>query len=426
MKKSFVLISLLSLLLSCSSNHNINSNPDNLITSQSFNSGDDVRSAFLEQGYNNFEKFPETKKLFLDWKPESAEALKFKQQLATQLLKSNKNTFAKNDLSAVMAEKSPFSTEAKKPINFSTDQGEHKNKLSEWWYYNGHLYSTSGESYGYELCFFRVSPLIYFVHIAITDEHNQKFYFDRTFFTPSKVKTSKNTNDLSYGTVAEAEQKGDFKYTIHGDVQGLSLNLNLELKKQPLLFGGTGLVDMPEGTDSYYYSLTRLETSGTVTKNGQVIPVKGISWMDHQWGNFIAYFIGWDWFAIQMEDNTEYNLVASRDKNGNTLAEYANVFDPGSKINFTRQLEIKRLSWWTSPDTGKLYANKWELKIPATGETLKIEPNLAGQELFPRKAYDVPPTYWEGSCTVTKIMPDGREIKGVGYTEQFPYKFKIQ
>jgi predicted secreted hydrolase len=426
MKKPFVALSLLSLLLSCSLNNNITYTPENLTQSESIDAPENSRSDFLEQGNTVLNKYPETRKLFLDWKPESQEALKFKQELAEQLLKSKSGNIAPAELEKILSEKPRFNTEAKKPINFATDQGEHKNKLSEWWYYNGHLNSQAGESYGYELCLFRVTPLIYFVHIAVTDEKNKKFHFVREYFTPSKVKTSTVQGDISYGSIAGTEQNGEFKYNIHGAVENFSLDLNLQLKKQPLLFSGTGLVDMPEGTDSYYYSLTHLETTGTLTKDGKSTPVKGISWMDHQWGNFVAYFVGWDWFSLQMNDNTEYNLVASRDGNGNKLQEYVNIFDPNSNASYAKQLDIKRLDWWTSPDTGKLYANKWELKLPASGETFLIEPTVPGQELFRRKIYDIPKPYWEGSCKVTKILPDGKTVQGVGYVEQFPYKFQIQ
>jgi predicted secreted hydrolase len=425
MKKSILSISLLSLLLSCSVN-SLPPEPVDLIQGLGTDSEDNTRAVFLDQGNVLMDTFPETKKLFLDWKPESPEALKFKQDLAGKLQKNGKNTISQDELVKVLNEKPQFSPEAKKPINFAEDQGDHKKNLSEWWYYNGHLYAGSGESYGYELCFFRVSPLIYFVHIAVTDEKNQKFYFIRQYYTPGKVKTTRNKGNLTYGTIAGTEQTGEFKFNIHAEVENISFNLNLEQKKQPLLFSGTGLVDMPEGGDSYYYSLTRLETSGTISKDGKTSSVKGLSWMDHQWGNFIAYFIGWDWFALQLDDNTEYNLVASRNGNGDKLAEYVNIVDPQSKGTYSNRLDIKRLDWWTSPDSGKLYANKWEVKIPATGETFIIQPTVPGQELFRRHVYDLPKPYWEGSTTVTKILPNGKEVKGVGYVEQFPYKQQIQ
>lgn len=330
-------------------------------------------------------------------------------QQLEQLIKSPQKQFEAKDV---------------RPINFNIDQGKHLNKLSEWWYYNGHMNTVDGRKYGYELCFFRVAPVIYFAHIAVTDENKNEFKYKRSFFRPKRVAIKTKTNDIRYGDWV-AEQIATYRYRIEGTVENFKFDLNLDLTKEPMIINGNGLIDMPEGTNSYYYSLTRLNTRGFLTIDGQKTPVSGQSWMDHQWGNFIAWRIGWDWFSFQMDDGTEYNLFGFRKRNGKKLKRYVNVHNAVSVSDHSMGFKIKRLKWWTSPKTGRLYVTKWKVTIPQRQETFIVEATNQDQEVASRDWYDLAPTYWEGSCNVTKIKADGTKVKGQSYVEHFDYTKKV-
>jgi predicted secreted hydrolase len=74
-------------------------------------------------------------------------------------------------------------------FQFPRDHGAHPDYKTEWWYYVGHLQAASGESFGYQLTFFRVGlrklrklrqpdsqarsawslHTVYFAHLALTD-----------------------------------------------------------------------------------------------------------------------------------------------------------------------------------------------------------------------------------------------------------------
>src|SRR4029453_15647713 len=41
------------------------------------------------------------------------------------------------------------------PLPFPANHVAHPDYQTEWWYYTGHLRSTTGKSYGYQLTFFR-------------------------------------------------------------------------------------------------------------------------------------------------------------------------------------------------------------------------------------------------------------------------------
>jgi predicted secreted hydrolase len=64
------------------------------------------------------------------------------------------------------------------------------------------------------------------------------------------------------------------------------------------------------GSATYYYSLTRLLTEGTITIEGQTYTVSGTTWKDHEFGTQAlgANALGWDWFGLQLDDNRELML----------------------------------------------------------------------------------------------------------------------
>src|SRR5438128_9604446 len=77
-------------------------------------------------------------------------------------------------------------------LTFPADHAAHPEYRTEWWYYTGHLQTTTGKRYGYELTFFRhrvdssgptLNPSkwfadnVYMAHMAITDETARRFVY---------------------------------------------------------------------------------------------------------------------------------------------------------------------------------------------------------------------------------------------------------
>ena len=67
----------------------------------------------------------------------------------------------------------------------------------------------------------------------------------------------------------------------------------------------------------YYYSLTRMPAAGTVRAGRPAHAVAGLAWMDREWStsSLGRDQVGWDWFALQLDDGRElmlYRLRAAR------------------------------------------------------------------------------------------------------------------
>lgn len=308
-------------------------------------------------------------------------------------------------------------------LEFPGDHGNHPRALTEWWYFNGHLQTAAGKNYAYGFCLFRASRFLYAAHISITDLEEKSFQYERVFY-PAKRVSNQTSSRIDYGGEQLIELTGPQTFRVKGRVKDTVLDLELQLVRSPMKVNGNSIIDMPEGGLSSYYSLTLLPTRGSLQKGSHLETVTGISWMDHQWGDYYVRDKGWDWFSIQFEDSTEYNLYSFRNEKGRTRKQCVNILDKMEQLSTYEQLQVEYQESWTSPVSGLSYATRWQLVIPGNGDTLYMQANVPGQELWGATARDFLPDYWEGSCTVWKKTREGRLVKGIGFAEQFPLRFK--
>jgi predicted secreted hydrolase len=208
--------------------------------------------------------------------------------------------------------------------------------------------------------------------------------------------------------------------------EGLALDLVLVDSKGPILQGDRGYSPKgPQpGNASYYYSLTRLETTGTVQVGETFYPVNGLSWMDHEWSTSALAVdqVGWDWFSFQMDDGSELMVFQIRKEDGSI-----DLFSSGTFVapdGSTRHLghdefEVQVEDTWRSPHTGATYPARWTLSVPAADLLLEIEPYLADQELTLSYAY------WEGAVRVEGRRA-GQAVSGNGYVEMTGYAGSMQ
>ncbi len=227
------------------------------------------------------------------------------------------------------------------PVRFPQDEAAHRD-LNEWWYYTGHMNAVTPDGktlhYGFELVFFQALrsdlPPFYAAHFAISDVTRGEFHFDqRRLIEPGAVipnRTSTSGIRVSIGGWSIQGVNGldhlsaeMANYTLHVDVLDL---------KPAILHNGNGLITYGLGGFSYYYSRTRMALSGLLIDHHQPFQVNGVVWMDHQWGNFLTLGGGgWDWFSIQLNNDTEMMLYLIRDATGTGLVDaHAGIERPGA------------------------------------------------------------------------------------------------
>jgi predicted secreted hydrolase len=323
-------------------------------------------------------------------------------------------------------------------FRFPQDHGAHEDYRIEWWYYTGNLETPTGRRFGYQLTFFRTGVQkepenpsrwavrdLYTAHFAISDIENRKHYFWQRNRRAGIEQAGAETGRLNvFSGDWKAEMRGDTHELVAGS-DDYRIRLQLRPGKSLVLQGDNGLSRKGElvGNASYYYSFPRLKTSGIITVDGVSHEVRGDSWMDHEFSTSLLEEgqLGWDWFSIQLSNNTELMLYQMRRSDG--------TIDPCSSGTFVAQdghctpltvsdFHMQPTSAWRSNRTGAEYPLRWRIKIPKLGIDLNVEPAFEEQEMVTEATTGI--AYWEGSIAIAAVQGQN-QLRGVGYLELTGY-----
>ena len=316
-------------------------------------------------------------------------------------------------------------------LEFPQDLGAHPDYQTEWWYYTGNLAADDGHRYGFEFTIFRralsatdagrtsewANSQVYFAHFAVSDLGNQTFYhFER--FSRAGAGLAGAQGDpyhvwLENWSVQETEA-GQIR--LYAQTEGVTLDLLLDPIKPMVLQGDQGYSPKSDepGNASYYYSFTRIQAEGQVSTPDGTAQVTGLAWKDHEWSTSALGpgAIGWDWFALQLDDDREimYYLVRRDDGTYEPISEGVIVNPDGSTQRIgLKDATVTVLERWTSPHSGGTYPIKWTISIPEADIDLTVTAMMKDQEM------NVSTVYWEGAVQI-----EGTQ-SGYGYVEMTGY-----
>ncbi len=309
-------------------------------------------------------------------------------------------------------------------VHLPADQAAHTHAHNEWWYVVGHLHR--GKRYfGYEVTTFKIdhvrppgfsSPVtLYRTDVAITDIVHRRFDHQITYWFPEGQTLSTHALDIHVGNVLlQGATAASMHLQAHMPLGRVALQLSS--KKPAMDVGGRGYLSFGNGY-TYYYSLTDLASRGSLSVAGRRYSVGGISWLDHQWGNWSwRSFRGWTWMALQLDSGVQLSLFDVRGaKQGTRLVS---VLLQNGRLRTLRRLTITPTGTWVSPHTGARYPSGWTLRIPGMRAVLRVQPSVLDQEMTvpgQRRA-----SYWEGTGRTSGTFL-GKSAHGFSYTELTGY-----
>jgi predicted secreted hydrolase len=329
-------------------------------------------------------------------------------------------------------------------FEFPRDHFDHPDFQSEWWYYTGNVTGPDGHRFGFELTFFRQAVSraprsqsawdirdIYLAHLALSDLSGGAFYHEERT----------NRGGPGIAGIDQGTQRiwnGNWQITRDGSSQQLraandrfSLVLQLHPEKPLVIHGENGVSQRAAGPGyaSHYISLTRLETLGSIVLNGKSFQVSGLAWMDHEFftRQLEAGQAGWDWFSLQLNDNTELMLFQLRRKDGSIDSFSAGTFvDAQGKSQHLAHDDFTLTPLgdsWHSPTTSATYPVHWKIAIPKLGIELEAATALKSQELSSQSKFV--PIYWEGAIYVSGHKGNAA-ANGVGYLEMTGYDRAVE
>jgi predicted secreted hydrolase len=319
--------------------------------------------------------------------------------------------------------------------SFPRDHGRHDGFKTEWWYFTGNLKDSTGRSFGYQLTFFRTaftanpttrpSPWamndLYFAHAAITDLGDRTFTFKDILERgrPGLAWASDKTLDVTL--LAWSARIEENIIHLHASDKGFAIDLQCADGRGPILEGPGGVNPKGHqpGQASYYYSMTRLKTSGSLTVNSHSYKVEGQSWMDHEFSSnsLSPEQTGWDWMGLQLSNGDDLMIYRLRNKSGGADFLSGTRITPDGQPHYlsATDIAIEGSHPWKSPVSGGSYPQVWTLQC--RGEPpLIVKSAMPGQELITSESTKV--TYFEGVANVTDAH--GKPA-GEGYLEMTGY-----
>lgn len=342
----------------------------------------------------------------------------------------------------------PVATEGRE-FAFPRDHGPHPEYRNEWWYVTGNLESAAGRRFGYELTLFRFALMpasqqlperasawrtsqVYIAHFAVTDRETRQFRVAQRFARGSLGLAGATSQPFRIwlgdwsitGLRSSPRAPGEFEFGLPWRLQAgddeMAVTLTLVPRKAPVLNGVDGFSQKAAtaGNASYYYSVTRLETEGTIRIRDDETAVRGESWLDREWGSsaLADEQQGWDWFALQLSDGSDLMFYKLRRNDGTRDVHSAGTLTlaDGSSIPLASDdLTIDVRGSWDSPLGGR-YPAAWRLTAPRLELTLDVNPIVDAQEL------ETAVRYWEGAVDASGSR-GSIPVSGRGYVELTGY-----
>jgi len=331
-------------------------------------------------------------------------------------------------------------------LEFPKDHGAHPGYRTEWWYYTGNLHSENGNQYGFQLTFFRsqISPpgadqqwprppsawrtaQVYLAHAAVSDiVGKQHFYSEdvsRAALGMSGV-TQSGSQTLIFLKNWSAQLDSE-SHVLKANTDAFSFELKFKPAKPVVLHGDRGysLRGSTPQRASCYYSFTRLEGQGRITIGGDNVAVTGSAWMDHEFSTspLEPGIAGWDWFSLQLSDETEIMVYLLRTDTGGLHPASSGTFvdaDGTTRPIARAEIDVEVLDIWKSNNPSARYPARWRMQISPLSMDIKINSNLPDQEM--RTVGSTGVTYWEGSVSIQGFK-ENRPVNGQGYIELTGY-----
>ncbi|MFC1856640.1 lipocalin-like domain-containing protein, partial [Thermodesulfobacteriota bacterium] len=262
-------------------------------------------------------------------------------------------------------------------LEFPRDHGPHPGCRTEWWYYTGNIRSATGKRFGYQLTFFRtrISPSgaesawpkpasawrtqqIYMAHAAVSDIDGQRYLHaeESSREALGLAGAFQSSGSTTVFVKTWFTQLNPEKHHLKMISEDFSFELTQIPLKSPVLHGRAGY--SRKGKDparaSCYYSFTRLKTDGTLSLGKKTFAVEGTSWMDQEFSTapLEPGITGWDWFGLQLSDQTELMIYLLRKSDGihHPASSGTCVEASGKTFHLTEDmLALETIDTWKSP-----------------------------------------------------------------------------
>ena len=324
---------------------------------------------------------------------------------------------------------------------FPQDHGPHPKFRSEWWYLTGVFATTAGRRFGVQFTLFRQAlrpdaggepaggwrtGQAYLGHFAIADVAARRHWhaerLARGHPALAGVVAAPFVAHIDGWRLAsagsgfwplrlQARTAGD------ADAPPLAVDLQLQATRPIVRQGERGLSRKGPGGASHYYSVPRIDATGTVAVDGARHQVAGAAWLDREWttGVLERQYAGWDWFALHLADGRDLMVCQLRRRDGARSGyDFGALTDAAGATRILGQddFRLTPMRHWRG------WPVAWRLALHGRGPDTATE-TLLIRAAFPDQVMALSVVYWEGVVDVTAAAGDAT---GSGYMELTGYR----
>ncbi len=354
----------------------------------------------------------------------------------------------------------PVPASSPRALVFPADHGAHPDSRIEWWYVTGALQagpladSAIEPTHGFQITFFRsrtdvsadhpsrfAAQQLVFAHAALTDLRRGRLLHDQRIARAGFGIAGASTGDAAVTLRGWHFQREDavvvagapsgssatsstsrYRARIASDSAGFAFDFSLATTQPLLLQGDAGTSHKGPQQTSRYYSEPQLAVSGTLTKQGAALPVRGTAWLDHEWSDSVLPpgAVGWNWIGMNLNDGSALTAFRLRAADGSTVYAGGSLRSAsGAFRNFAAdEVSFTPGRLWTSPASQGRYPVEWTLQTPAGRH--RVVSLLDAQELDSRRSTGT--VYWEG---LSELRDEGGQRIGRGYLEMTGYAGRL-
>ena len=331
-------------------------------------------------------------------------------------------------------------------IRLPADQYRHVGAPTEWWWHTGTLVARD-RVFGFEINAANFTAVA-FSQVMLTDVH-KKIHYQKTALQsggdgwaeadPSKdwyVKLGGPNVGPDWITMnaPQSDPTGNMavKASMQDTVTGTLIAFDLRMSQQGPAFivWGSGVAPTPPNaggvkTNNYYYSLTRIHTSGQISIGNEVIPVEGLTWMDHEYGLFGTSGHPVKWFLQDLQlDNGVHISNSVTFPNAPPQLDIpvqsgATIQFPDGTTYFDGNCTLTPVGrTWPAPNSGGTFFLEFKLDIPS------FEASFTVTSLMDDQAFTLPPLLgvgdnYEGIAKAVGTFC-GAMVHGTAWNEQQP------
>lgn len=204
----------------------------------------------------------------------------------------------------------------------------------------------------------------------------------------------------------------------------VDFDLTFSQEGSPFIVWGTGETKAGSGSNpleenNYYYSLTRLHASGSISVGGERFEVSGVTWMDHEYGAFgsDAHPVKWILQDMQLDNGVCISNYSIGDTTQLSLNKTVQAKATVQRQDGTTYFESSTITpigrTWTSPVSGVTFFMQLRVEIPSFDATFIITSLMDSQE-FPVHGGS---SVYEGVARAEGTF-EGRSVSGTAWSEQ--------